>query len=407
MTNPPASDATPTSQLPKPAPDGMAARVFLAFLATAGMYYVNIMPAVISGLIEGLGFSNREAGFVGSANVYGAAAGALLAVFVVARIRWRPTAAGLLTGLMLADAASMLIETPSWMIGVRFIDGLLGGMLVGVAFAVIARTREADRTFGVLLAVQFGLGGLGVMLLPPLVPQFGTQALFAALFAFSAVTLAMLPFASAYPAPAPAAPGTRRAPVAVRPLALTLLAVFLFQAANMALFAYIIGLGRHYGLDDTFINPTLGAAGWVGIVGALLVVTLGLRFGRTIPLLVAMTLTIAGTWALLFSDSRAIFFIANCGTGITWAFVVPYLFGMCAEYDRAGRWAAVGGFASKLGLASGPLGGALLLGDGDYQQLVLAAMALLTLSMAAALSPTIALDRAERAARVRATPLLR
>lgn len=407
MTNPPLSDATPTSRLPKLAPDGMAARVFLAFLATAGMYYVNIMPAVISGLIEGLGFSNREAGFVGSANVYGAAVGALLAVFVVGLIRWRPTATVLLTGLMLADAASMLIETPSWMIGVRFIDGLLGGMLVGVAFAVIARTREADRTFGVLLAVQFGLGGLGVMLLPPLVPQFGTQALFAALFAFSAVTLVMLPFASAYPAPVPVAPGTGRAPVAVRPVALTLLAVFLFQAANMALFAYIIGLGRHYGLDDTFINPTLGAAGWVGIVGALLVVTLGLRFGRTIPLLVAMTLTIAGTWALLFSDSRAIFFIANCGTGITWAFVVPYLFGMCAEYDRAGRWAAVGGFASKLGLASGPLGGALLLGDGDYEQLVLAAMALLTLSMAAALSPTIALDRAERAARVRATPLLR
>jgi predicted MFS family arabinose efflux permease len=404
---PPISEANPFVRLPKLAPDGMAARVFLAFLATAGMYYVNIMPAVISGLIEGLGFSNREAGFVGSANVYGAAAGALLAVFVVGRIRWRPTAAVLLTGLMFADAASMLTETPPWMIGIRFIDGLLGGMLVGVAFAVIARTREADRTFGVLLAVQFGLGGLGVMLLPPLVPQFGTQALFAALLAFSAVTLAMLPFASAYAAPVPVAPGTRRAPIAVRPVALTLLAVFLFQAANMALFAYIIGLGRHYGLDDTFINPTLGAAGWVGIVGALLVVTLGLRFGRTIPLLVAMTLTIAGTWALLFSDSRAIFFIANCGTGITWAFVVPYLFGMCAEYDRAGRWAAVGGFASKLGLASGPLGGALLLGDGNYEQLVLAAMALLTLSTAAALSPTIALDRAERAARVPATPLLR
>jgi hypothetical protein len=97
--------------MPKVAPDGALARVFLAFLATARMYYVNIMPALVSGLIEGLGFSNRDAGLVGSANMYGAASGALAAVFIVKRIRWQPTATALLAGLMLIDLASMLIAT--------------------------------------------------------------------------------------------------------------------------------------------------------------------------------------------------------------------------------------------------------------------------------------------------------
>ena len=88
---------------PKAAPNGEVARVLLAFLATAGLFYVNIMPALVDGLIEGLGFSNREAGLVGSANVYGAAVGAFSAVFVVKRINWRMAAIALLLGLIPVD----------------------------------------------------------------------------------------------------------------------------------------------------------------------------------------------------------------------------------------------------------------------------------------------------------------
>jgi len=54
-------------------------------------------------------------------------------------------------------------------------------VLTGTAFAVIARTANPDRTFGRVLFVQVGLGGLGVMVLPPLAPEYGTQALFIAL----------------------------------------------------------------------------------------------------------------------------------------------------------------------------------------------------------------------------------
>ena len=49
----------------------MYARIFLAFLASAGLFYVNIMPAIVDGLKEGLAFTDRQAGFVASANVYG------------------------------------------------------------------------------------------------------------------------------------------------------------------------------------------------------------------------------------------------------------------------------------------------------------------------------------------------
>ncbi len=383
---------------PKASPDGLVAATLLAFLATAGLFYVNIMPALVDGLISGLGFSNREAGLVGSANVYGAAAGALLIVFIVRRVQWKPAAFALLLTLIGIDLVSMLLISPAALMGLRFLHGFIGGMLVGIGFSVIARTRDPDRTFGMLLLVQFGLGGLGVMYLPLLVPMFGTWVLFLALVAFSVATLVMLGFLADYPPRPKPVVTTADGRVELRPLILTLLALFLFQAANMGLYAYIIGLGRHFGLTMEFITPVLGIAAWTGIVGALLVIVLSVRFGRSVPLLCACALTVLGTWALLYSGLPWVFVVANCGVGITWAFVIPYLLGMCAEFDRAGQMAALGGFASKMGLASGPLGAALLLGEGAYAGLIWIAAAGLVVSMIAAAVPAMLLDRRRRLA---------
>lgn len=379
--------------------NGVLARLLLAMLSTAGLYYVNIMPALVNGLIDALGFSNRDAGLVGSANVYGAALGALTSVFLVKRVPWRAAAALLLVGLMSLDALSMLITTPVALIAVRFLHGCVGGLLVGVGFSVSARTAGADRTFGFLLLVQFGLGGLGVMLLPPLVVHHGIAVLFWALIAFSAVTLALLPAVPDYPVTAPARDGQpKRAPVRVPLLLCTLLSLFLYQASNMGLFAFIIGLGEHYGQSMPFISPVLGASAWVGILGALLVIVLGTRWGRVMPLLAGMVFTIAGTALLHFSAQPWAFIVANVGVGITWTLVIPYLFGMCAEFDQAGQLAALGGFASKLGLASGPALAALLLGHDDYARLINLSLLAMAASTVVGLVPAVVLDRVRRTA---------
>ncbi len=377
------------------APDGAAARVFLSFLATAGLFYANIMPAIVDGLISGLGFSARDAGFVGSANVYGAALGALVVVFLIRRISWRPTAYALLIGLISMDLLSMLVNTPALLIPMRFVHGIVGGALVGVGFAVIARASKPDRTFGVLLVVQFGLGGLGNLFLPRLVPVFGTNSLFFSLIAFSLVTLAMVPFLAEYKPRPTVAAGQPGAPdrIAVRPLALTLLAIFLFQGANMGLFAFIIGLARQAGLDLEFITWTLALSGWIGIVGALIVVVMHTRFGRTGPLAIALVMTIGGFWALHYSANATLFLVANCLMGMTWAFIIPYLLGLAADFDQTGQMAALGGFASKMGLASGPMVAGMLLGaDGNYGLMINVGIAALIACMIAGVLPALRQD---------------
>jgi predicted MFS family arabinose efflux permease len=372
----------------------MLARVMLAFLATAGLFYVNIMPALVNGLIEGLGFTNQQAGAVGSANVYGAALGALVVVFLIGRLRWKLTAALLLSGLISMDAISMWISGPNALLAARLVHGFIGGMLVGVGFAIIARTAEADRTFGMLLLVQFGLGGLGVMYLPRLVPVYGTDVLFWALIAFSAVTLLMLPFLSPYPVNK----GDGRAPtksdaIQWKPLLLALLAVFAFQASNMGLYAFIIGLGEHFSLEIGFITRVLGWAAWIGIIGSLLVIALSDRKGHLLPLTVGISLTALGFYALYFSDREWVFLWSNLLMGITWAFVISYLLGMCARFDETGRMAALAGFASKLGLASGPVIAAWVVGEDNYTAMIGISMTILIVSLLAALLPARLLDR--------------
>ncbi len=394
-------------EAPQPASsDSLWLYALFALLATAGFFYVNIMAAIVDGLITGLGFSNVQAGMVGSANIYGASLGALVSVFIVRHVQWK-TALGVLLGLLLViDLASTSIHVPAVLIPVRALHGFIGGMSVGVVYSVMARLRSPDRAFGMLLVLQFGLGGLGVMFLPSLVPTYGAKILFLVLAGLTAIALvSMLAIprsiaANNAPRIADALPASYR----VLTVVLALLALFLFQAGNMALFAFIIPLGESFALGLAFISRTLAWATWVGVLGAVLVIAMGTKMGRVRPLLAAMTLTVVGVALLAWSHLPLLFFAANAGTAITWAFVVPLLFGMISVLDPSGRLTTLAGFMSGLGLASGPMLAGLVAHTGNYLLLIGVAVALLVLSSVATLSSAQRVDAMDRRRPKEATP---
>ena len=370
------------------APDKLWLYALLALVATAGFFYVNIMAAIVDGLVTGLGFSNPQAGTIGAANIYGASVGSFLAVLLVRRIAWRPALFGLLSLLLLIDLSSTVLRDPTVLIVVRALHGVIGGLAVGVTYSVMARTFSPDRAFGMLLLVQFGLGGLGVMFLPTLVPEYGARILFLSLAALTTCALLAI---FAIPklgesGPVAALQSVRMSTHSRTTALLALLALFLFQGGNMALGAFIIRLGEHFALGREFIGQALGWATWISAAGAGLVIVMGTRYGRFKPLLAAMLLTLVGNAAFFWGALPPVFFIANVGTAITWSFVVPYIFGILSRLDPSGRQATLGGFVSKLGLASGPmLAGWVLRGD-DFRLLIAVAISALALSTVALLA---------------------
>ena len=383
------------NNLPKVSPNSMIARIFLAFLASAGLFYVNIMPTIVSGLIEALGFTNQQAGNVASANMYGAAVGALFIVFLIKRLNWQLAATLFLSGLIAIDLISMKLTDPTTLLVVRFIHGFIGGMLVGTGFSLIARTHQPDRTFGVLLFVQFGFGGLGIMFIPAMVPEYGTQILFYSLVAFSAATFVMLPFLPAYAIEQKETKATESSANGIQklPVILTLATIFLFQGANMGLFAFIIGLGEYYKLEMGFISTTLGIASWLGLAGAGLVIIIGSRFGYLKSVLAGIAFTTIAVWALLYSNIPWIWTVSNCLIGITWGFTISYLLGLASRFDVTGQMAAMGGFASKMGLASGPVVTAMLLGEDNYELIIMVATAVMVITALTVWMPSRLQDR--------------
>ena len=116
------------------------------------------------------------------------------------------------------------------------------------------------------------------------------------------------------------------------------------------------------------------------------------RFGIFKPIIGGMPLTLAGTYVFNYSDVKWIWFAANIGTGITWNFVISHLLGMCARFDQTGETAVWGGFASKMGLASGPMLFSFIVGAGNYSALIAAALVLLALATLTAAIPSWVLD---------------
>ena len=352
------------------------AAVMYAILATAGLFYVNLGGAFLSAFVDGLGVGRDEAGLIVSANKYGAAFGALIATFLVRSVPWRSSAAGLLILMMVIDGISSQITSPDDLIFVRFLHGTIGGISVGIGLSVIARTVQPDKIFGMLLVVQYSFGSLGIFTVPRLVESFGHMAVFGVLSLFSLMTLLILPFI----------PDVKKAQSDNNPfklnisflLILALLALFLFQSSNMGVADYAFELGKDIGLVNTEISNLLTIANIISISGGILVYVIGTKYGRTVPLCIGFLVSAIFTYLLHYSENITIYFIANTVTGIAWAFVIPYVLGLCASFDKHGQMAALAGFISKVGLATGPLVGSLVILDYGFDLILnLATIALI------------------------------
>ena len=220
--------------IPKVSQDGLLVAIFLAFLATAGLFYVNLGGAFLSAFVDGLGISRESAGYITSANKYGAAFGALLATFVVKHIPWRLSAYLTIIALISVDVLSFSISNPTTLIVVRFIHGTIGGGLVGLGFSIIARTKSPDRIFGMLVAIQYTFGSIGIFTVPKLVGTFGPGAAFGALITFSTITFLMVPFIPDYETKKvhQTDQNNNSKKIILAPAALGLLALFFFQSSK-------------------------------------------------------------------------------------------------------------------------------------------------------------------------------
>ena len=342
--------------------NSLVAAVLYSIIATAGLFYVNLGGAFLSAFVDGLGVERDVAGYIVSANKYGAAFGALLATFFVKKLEWRFVLRILFIFLIVVDLISTQIKNPDTLILVRFLHGTIGGLSVGFGLSIIARTYNPDKIFGMLLVVQYSFGSIGIYAVPRMVETFGNEAVFGALIIFTIMAISILPFVPNVAKSNNAVSSSSIFNISIgKFLFLALVSLFLFQAANMGIADYAFELGKDIGLENNKISNILTVANIISISGGALVYLIGTKYGRTLPLIIGISTSAIFTFLLHYSDNVPLYFIANTFTGIAWGFTIPYILGLCSTFDTHGQMAALAGFISKMGLATGPLIGSLFI----------------------------------------------
>lgn len=372
----------------------------LAILASAGLMYANISPAIVSAFAQNPNFTGESSGYLISINMYGTAFGALSMSFFVDRLNWRRTATWLLTFLILFDLISITFGDPNYLYAIRFSHGLMSGLLVALAYAAIARRENPEKILALAIMLQLFFGGILILLLTPLIQAYGSAIIWLCLIVFYLIAFLFTPLLSNYTVNKNIAQIEANYASASRTLiAITLVAYFLFQSGQFAVFSYVIELGLTHEFDSEFTSRAVAMGLWVGGPAALFVTWWSIRTGRLLPIVIASSLQIISI-AILLLPYQSLFLAGNIGFGIFFSIAHPYILGVASELDNTGRIAALAAFAGSLGLATGPGVGAVLVGESNYDRVALFAILILTLSLILIILPAYFLDAKSRTQRV-------
>lgn len=369
---------------------------FLAFITMAGLSYINFLPGVVNALAGNIGFSDTQAGQIVALNGYGGLLGSTIAIFLVRRMRWQPAMYTFLAMLAVMDTGTLWIEDYGVMLGWRFLAGLFGGLCVGIGFSVLARLSNTDRAFGTLLLIQFSLGALVIYLLPALETLLSAHAVFYVMAGFALLSLIMMLFLPSL--------ATDHKPVKQSVLlselngnaVLLLLAITAYQVAASAIWTYVGRIGLGAGISADNVSLYIAITGLLGLLGAMLPVINGNRFGRlswvitgvALSIISALLLSVPPLTPLLYIPSMTLLFFS-------WPAVQSYLLAVTAEMDGTGRLSALAAVVSSVGLATGPLLAAGLLDNGNFSSMLYASALVFLACLFLLFKPVQAQEKAE------------
>jgi len=371
-------------------PVSIAAMVALGVIGAVGTF--SFLPLVVGAAVDDLGLSERTAGFLAAAEMGGAGLATFLMSFCIHRWNRQRIAA---TGLVLIIAGSLLslgMHQAGLLIAARVLTGLGEGSVVAAVVASMSGARAPERLFGLWTIFNMAMAAfLFFFVMSGVVATFGANGVFASYSLVAAVGLVAL---SRYPRNTTATGQNDDAlPIDIVRVAFALLAVLAAHVAHGGIWAYMERIGRAAGVDADVIGRVLGTAALTGLVGGLLVVVLGVRWGRARPNAVALALSITSLILVIHGTSILAFVAAVVLFYVAWVFGLSYLMGVIAALDPGGRAATAGVLMQSIGLAAGPAIAGFIVTPGAYSALAWFGLGLYGLALTVITPLALSVDR--------------
>jgi predicted MFS family arabinose efflux permease len=354
----------------------------IIYLAVVGVCVFIIQPGFVQGLVDTLGLSPAEAGYVASAEMWGLAATTILLLFIAHSYDWQKLTFWFLLVAVIGNLAS-IGQTDAVTLGViRAFTGLgLGGM-ISLPFAMMGLTRNPDRNFGFIVVWVLVYGALGLFAIPLALDVIKLNGILVFLALFCVLGIPLIRF---LPRRADDHVDEEQLTDHFSPVvkASTLLAILVFNTAVGIVWAYIFLVGVNGGLAEQAVANVLTLSQFLGVAGAFLAAMLATTIGRGIPLGISVIGCGAGVGWLLSDMSYLVYSVAIYVFNFMWNVAQPYLLATMASFADGGKMIVRGVCLQMIGFAIGPYLGANLLGEegpGMYHTVNLVGATLFVLS---------------------------
>jgi hypothetical protein len=328
-------------------------------LGCIGVFAIMSAPILVEVLVGRVGIGSDVAARITAMEALGTALGPVLALFWLHRLPWRLAATSALMVVIGGNLFSSFEMPATQLIGVRFLVGLLGeGPAFALAMAIIGGSVQKDRNFAFLIAAQVLLG-VAFFLVLPLPRGADVPGVMLPLAGLGLVALATVPWI-----PRPEV-GARRESVgrtagAVAPAAAALAVMLIWCTGLGALWFFVkligveatcAGCAPEAKADAAVaVGQALALSTLVAVIGALAAAALADRFGRLLPVSIALIVQLAMVF-LLRGEMAWLQFAVTAATFQTfWNLTGPYMMGTVALNDVTGKvsilipTAQIGGF---------------------------------------------------------------
>lgn len=328
-------------------------------IGIAGYLGVNLSPYMITALQTGLGADVLTASWIVTATLLATAVTGLATAPLCAGAHRRRVARVGLTAALLGFLAAAVVPVGAVVVAGLLIGGIGAGGAVSSAGAALAAFRNPDRVAGFN-----GLANRGVItVVLAVIPLIGLAPIqvFGALALFSLIGLIAVGWMPAAPVADPQAgaavaeampvevpeTGALRTPRANRTASrlvtiagFVLLVTFaLWAVSEDSLWAMAGVMGAEQaGLTPEGLGLALSGATAGGLVGSLLLMAVGNRLGRAVPLAVLLVLGGALKVALGFVTDPTAFIVVFIVWNTVYAIAFMYFVSTSAALDADGRW---------------------------------------------------------------------
>lgn len=344
---------------------GIASYAAILLAAVVGEMGSFALPLMVGTLAEHYGVAPGAVGFMISAQI----AMFSLATFGLAprvhRLDRRQVA---LLGCALIVAGNLASAwAPGFpaLVALRALTGLGEGIVIAMMTAAVAEARSPESVFAHAWILVVVMSIVIAIALPVALTAGGAKTAFLAM----AVSVALLtPLFFVFPrrmadgaAPPPPISLRSSAPIRIG------LATTLFAISVNGAWAFIERIGHQYGLGLSEVGYAILVASLIAIGGPVLAMILKARWGRVLPIAAMLALSSIGVMMTTHAAGATGFVAGLSLSSFCLVFGMPYLLGLAAALDPAGRIATtVRAFGAFGNTVTPGLSGALLLAGFGY-----------------------------------------